>query len=973
MDKESWTELNALLDAVLDVPPGERGQLVEGLGTEFGPLKTWLHALLERAGDVETNDFLGSLPGIGSAADLGTVPEEHAGETIGPYRLLRELGVGGMGKVWLAQRIDGLIKRPVALKLPRGAWRFTGLGERMAREREILATLTHPNIARLYDAGLTDEGQPYLALEYVEGVPIDTYCIEHELDIPARLRLFLQAAAAIAYAHNRLVVHRDLKPENILVTQDGEVKLLDFGIAKLLEHGEAKETKLTEFAGRALTPDYASPEQIAGQPITVASDVYSLGVLLCKILTETRPYQLERDSQAALEEAILVADPARPSDLTQDLSQRRLLRGDLDTVILKALKKAPEERYATVNALMDDIHRHLSGRPVTARPDSKWYAMQKFMSRNKLGVGAAAMVLMTVFVGAGVSLWQARIAEGEKVRAEEVKRFIASVFQDTDPNVSGGKPPSATDLLQQAKARLDRSVIGDPEVRAELRNILGTSLIALADYDAAEAVLRPTMEAAEDALDENHPQTLRAQVLLTKVYRFRGLTERALEELEDLLPRLREHRSAAPDDLVIALNTRADLAIDEARYDDAIAAAEESVDAASALFGERHQHTINALMTLTSAYAFAQRTESALRTAERTHRLALETYQDDPQHPVIIDSRGSYARALAESGQLVRAVEMLNLAVEDASVVYGESSMVVGLLVQNLVDHQLQIGQITEGLAGSERALTILSEHLEPDSLSYIATINARGKALLVARQGGDAYEMLAQSYHGAKRIFGPLHRHAVSTQGRVAVALAYAGRLDDAARESRQAVEDLDRSGDESTYGPLWASGVVLQLMGRHREAGESHASALRRIDSDPAARLDRAQVLTGLGLAQLELGNFHDALQSFERALTLFKMEQQRITPYHADALVGLGRVHMALGNPDTALALLEQADSFWREFDAQSRWAGAAALWLGQCYSIQRRNGPAKEAFARASSALSGSPIPADKNLLALAHSG
>lgn len=973
MEKESWTELNALLDAVLDVPPNEREQLVEELGTEFGPLKTWLHALLERAGDVETNDFLGSMPDIGSAADLGTVPKEHAGETIGPYRLLRELGVGGMGKVWLAQRTDGLIKRPVALKLPRGAWRFTGLGERMAREREILATLTHPNIARLYDAGLTDEGQPYLALEYVEGVPIDTYCIEHELDIPARLKLFLQAADAIAYAHNRLVVHRDLKPENILVTQDGEARLLDFGIAKLLEHGEAKETKLTEFAGRALTPDYASPEQIAGQPITVASDVYSLGVLLCKILTETRPYQLKRDSQAALEEAILTADPARPSDLTQDSSQRRLLRGDLDTVILKALKKAPEERYATVNALVDDIQRYLSGRPVTARPDSKWYAMQKFMSRNKLGVSAAAMVLMTVFVGAGVSLWQARIAQEEKARAEEVKEFIASIFHDADPNVSGGKPPSAHDLLQQARKRLDRSGIGDPEVQAELRNILGTSLIALDDYDAAEAVLSPTLAVVENGLHEDHPHTLRARVLLAKVHRFQGFTERGLEELEDLLPTLRKYSSTLPEDLVIALMTRTSLVNDEGRSDDAISAAQEAVDTASAAFGERHKHTINALTALANSYAFAQQTALALSTAERTHRLVMEIYRDDPQHPVVIDSRTAYARALSYSGYFERAIEMQNLAVEDAAEVYGESSMVVGLIVQNRVENQLLLGRIKEGLAGSGRALSILREHLQPDSLSYIAAANARGKALLAARRGAEAVDTLAEAYRGAKRIFGPLHRHAVSTQARVAVALAYAGRLDDALREGGQAVEDLEKSGDESTYGPLWARGIVLQLTDRHREALQSHTRALSRIETDPEADLDRALVLTGLGLAQLELGDFGNASASFERARTLFQAEQQRITPAHADALIGLGRVHLALGDPEAAVTFLEQADGFWREFDAQSRWAGEAALWLGRCYVVQGRDGLAKEAFARASKTLSRSPIRSDKNLLALTQRG
>ena len=961
MDKESWTELNSLLDAVLDVPASERDQIIEELGPELEPVKTWLRALLEQAQDVETNDFLGSLPQLSDDSAAGA-PEEQVGKTVGPYELLRELGAGGMGKVWLAKRTDGLIKRPVALKLPRGAWRFTGLGERMAREREILATLAHPNIARLYDAGLTEEGQPYLALEYVEGVSIDAYCIEHKLDIRARLKLFVQAAKAIAYAHNRLIVHRDLKPDNILVTDEGEVRLLDFGIAKLLEHGEAKETKLTQFAGRALTPDYASPEQIAGEPITVASDVYSLGVLLCKILTETRPYQLKRDSEAALEEAILTADPTRPSELAHDPVQRRGLRGDLDTIVLKALKKAPEERYPTVNALVEDIERYLGSRPILARPDSTWYSVRKFIDRNTLVVGTAVVVMMAVLTGAVASVWQARIAQQEKARAEEVKDFIASIFHDADPNVSGGKPPSARDLLWQARKRLDRSTIGDAEVQAELRNILGTSLIALDDYDAAEAVLSPEL------LHENHPHALRARVLLTKVYRSQGFAERGLEKLEDLLPLLRERRIELPEDLMIALLTRIPLLVDQGRLDDSILAAQEAVDTASSTFGEQHKYTISALMALTNSYAFAQQTELALSTAERTHRLAMETYSNDPQHPMIIDSRTAYARALSYSGLLERAIEMQDLAAEDASEVYGESSMVVGLILQNRVENELLLGRLEEALSTSERARSILREHLEPDSLNYIAAVNARGKAQLMARRT-DAADTLTESYGGAKRIFGPVHRHAVITRGRVALALAYAGRLDEATRESEQAVEDLHESGDESSHGPLWARGVVLQLTGSYREARQSHLRALARVESDLEAGLDRARVLTGLGLAQLELGSLNDATESLGQARALFRSEQQRITPHHADALVGLGRVHMALGDPDTAVGLLEQADDFWRGFDAQSRWAGEAALRLGRCYAALGREGPAKEALARAMEILSRSPIASDRNLLAL----
>jgi len=324
IDASTWAELNHLLDAALDEPASQRDQWIEALAPEYVSLKPLLRDLLSRDGD---SHFLSTFPKYD--LDTADFPEDAAGgdqpgDAVGPYRLVRALGSGGMGMVWLAERTDGLVNRPVALKLPHRTWKRAGLVERMSREREILATLTHPNIARLYDAGLTAEGRPFLAIEYVEGRAIDEYCRDHQLDAKARVALFAQVANAVAYAHAKLVVHRDLKPANILVTGDGQVRLLDFGIAKLLEERHAKETQLTELSGRALTPDYASPEQILGEPLTIASDVYSLGVILYELLCGKRPYKLKRDSRGALEDAILEADPSMPSEVADRASRKPL-------------------------------------------------------------------------------------------------------------------------------------------------------------------------------------------------------------------------------------------------------------------------------------------------------------------------------------------------------------------------------------------------------------------------------------------------------------------------------------------------------------------------------------------------------------------------------------------------------------------------------------------------------------------------
>ena len=433
IDAAAWATLNRLLDEALDLAPGAREPWLAGLPADLRPLAPRLRDLLARATRAGGGELLSTLPKLGATTGSATGPmadgeaprARAAGDRIGPYRLVRPLAEGGMGAVWLAERADGLVQRPVALKLPRGAWERAGLAQRMAREREILATLDHPNVARLFDAGVTAEGQPWLALEFVEGRRIDEHAREAGLDTPARARLFLQVAGAVAHAHARLVIHRDLKPGNVLVTADGQARLLDFGIAKLLEGGLAQETELTQLGGRALTPAYAAPEQLAGEPLGVAADVYSLGVLLYELLAEARPYRLERESLGALVEAVLRAEPVRPSAAAAAPAARRALRGDLDTIILKALKKRPGERYATVNAFADDVERWLQGRPVLAQPDRATYRLRKFVGRNRLAVGAAAAVIAAVLAGAA-------LAVAEKLRTDEVRAFLASVKPGVD-------------------------------------------------------------------------------------------------------------------------------------------------------------------------------------------------------------------------------------------------------------------------------------------------------------------------------------------------------------------------------------------------------------------------------------------------------------------------------------------------------------------------------------------------------------
>jgi len=475
LEPAQWQALSALLDEALELHPAGRDAWLDALSGEARGFQSLLAELLLRR-DGRADGFLDTLPRI-AAPDC--VPAFFAGGRVGPWRLLRQLGRGGMGEVWLSERADGVLKRPVALKLPLLATNPEVLAERFAREREILASLAHAHIASLYDAGFDIEGQPYLALEYIDGIPLTHYADLHRLGVLARLRLFEQVLDAVAHAHASLVLHRDLKPSNILVTPAGDVKLLDFGIAKLLQSGTADDTALTRISGRALTLDYASPEQIAGGPLTTAADVYGLGVVLYELLTGQRPYRLKRGSPAELEEAIAFVEPVAPSRAriadaaaaqraTTVHRLRRTLSGDLDTIVLKTLRKRSDERYAGARTLADDLERYRDGATVLARPASVSYRTAKWMTRHRAGLALGGVVAATLLGATGIALHQARVASIEAQRAEASNDFLMDLFRQAARNNPGGAAAADTTLRQLLDIG-SRKVLDDPRARPELQ------------------------------------------------------------------------------------------------------------------------------------------------------------------------------------------------------------------------------------------------------------------------------------------------------------------------------------------------------------------------------------------------------------------------------------------------------------------------------------------------------------------------
>jgi serine/threonine protein kinase len=511
-----WKRLSPLLDAALDLAPAERAAWLASLPAEHADLHESLTELLTKP--VETGDFLNRLPEFSGSPGVLTL---GPGSIVGPYRLLRELGQGGTSSVWLAERVDGSIKRSVALKLPHLGLIDRGIEQRIARETEILASLEHPHIARLYDAGVDERGRPYLALEYVDGVPPDEYCRAERLSLHEKLPLFLNILRAVAFAHARLIVHRDLKPNNILIAAGCDVRLLDFGIARLLQPDTSLRPQQTVVGAAALTPAYAAPEQFTGQAVTVATDVYSLGVILFELLTGCSPYAPKGRSLGAYEHEVRHIEPPLMSRAARP-AEAGALRGDLDAIVAKALEKKPEDRYASVEAFAADIERHLAAQPIAARPRSFAYVARKFVRRNALALGVAAVTVSLLSVSLGIAAWQWRDAERQRAMAVDRLANSDAAATFTSTVLIEGMQPGESLTFEQLIARSEE--IARQTGRNDLRSrIFATQF--LSDWYRANGMSRRSEEVLTRTIDSlpADSQRLGSTLRCSRAYSWRQL------------------------------------------------------------------------------------------------------------------------------------------------------------------------------------------------------------------------------------------------------------------------------------------------------------------------------------------------------------------------------------------------------------------------------------------------------------------
>jgi serine/threonine-protein kinase len=716
---EQWDRVCALFEQALERPVAERQAFVDGLDEPLA-IRQELASLLAEHDDDAPSILEMRVAPLAAELALQQAAGDDLPSAIGPYLPVRELGRGGMGVVYLARRVDGQFEQVVALKLVRRGMESDEVRRRFLLERQLLARLQHPGIARLLDGGITPDGRAWFALEYVKGVPLYDYCRTAGLDLEGRLRLFLKVCDAVAYAHRNLVVHRDLKPGNILVTATGEPRLLDFGIAKLLEEDERPDAPHTRASLVLVTPEYGAPEQVAGEPITTATDVYALGMILYELLTGKRPYDLSTRSPLEMYEVILNTHPTRPSLAARGESESaprwaRELRGDLDIIVMKALAKSQDRRYATAAALAHDIERYLDGRPIEARPDSVLYVTRKFLRRHWLPAGAAALVLTSLIGGLAAAAWQGEIASREARRAESISTFLFEMLSSVDPNKAQGRDVTVREVLDEAARRLDEgetSVAGIPVVESAIRATVGSTYRALGQYEAAERQAISALELSMAALGESHWDTICRMSELGDIYFEWGrideaerwylearrvatsafgeeheLAEHAATQLAGILFRRGDYAGAerelttaleasrrmhgAENEKALLIQARLASSIGaQGRLEESAVLLADTLAVQERVMGERNRTTLMTMGNLGNVYQLLERYDDAVKIGERAYAVAVEVLPAD--HPEMLETMGRLATIYFEAGDNAKAEPLFEQALARHVEVLGE-------------------------------------------------------------------------------------------------------------------------------------------------------------------------------------------------------------------------------------------------------------------------------------------------------------
>ena len=863
MNAERWRDIQELFRSAAELAPREQRRFLDTVCADDGVLRAEVESLLDS--DRVAGRFIeDALREAGSSLLSRETPETGRAEPwmIGPYRVQSELGRGGASVVYLAVRADEQYQTEVAVKLIRRGMDSRELVERFRTERQILADLNHPNIARLLDGATTEQGLPYLVMEYIRGLPITEYCDRRKLSIARRLKLFRTVCSAVQYAHQNLIVHRDLKPSNIIVTQDGTPKLLDFGIAKLLGPQSGlglSEPTATE--SRMMTPGYASPEQVRGRNVTTASDVYSLGMLLYEMLTGHRPYRVEGLPSQDVERIVCDYEPEKPStvvtrterfgDLSSDTGVettpesvartrsihpqllRRRLAGDLDNIILMALRKAPEQRHASVADLSEDIRRHLEGMPVAARKATAGYRIGKWIRRNKASLAVAAGILALLIVTVVTARIQSARTARERDKAEQVSAFLVSLFDVSDPGESRGNSIKAREILDRGASKISQELEDQPEVQAALMDTLGRVYFNLGLYDSSEPLLKASLDSKRRSLGNNDLSIAVTLTNLADLLQMRGQYDDAEPVYRDALSIRRKLLPAQHPLVAQSLHNLADLLHDKGEYETAEPLYREALGMRVKLFGPEHADVADSLNNL----GLLLHDKAEYDEAELLYRQSLEMRRRclGSEHPKVGESLNNLGSLLRARGDLAQAEPFLREALEIDRKVYGNVHPSVSGALSNLAS-------LLQAKGASDEAETCLLE---------AAAINRK---LFI----GD-HPDLATSLHELARVYDSKRDYA---------------RAEPLYREALNMYRKTLPAGHAYIAHPLVALGHILSVRGDYRASEPLLREALEiRSAAFSEEHWRTAEAASLLGECLLSTGRYAEAESLLLKSRSVFE----------------------------------------------------------------------------------------------------
>ncbi len=949
-------------------------------------------------------------PALGAVA----VPElvdldRRVDTTVGRYRLARAIGFGGMGAVYLAARVDEAYQKQVAIKLLRtdrfldGSQRRKELMRRFRTERQTMADLDHPNIARLLDGGTTDEGVPYFVMDYIEGQPIDQYCDAAGLSTGERLQLFRTACTAVHYAHQHLVVHCDLKPSNILVTPDGTPRLLDFGIAKLLERGSAAGPDPTRTTGRPMTPEYASPEQMRGERIMTASDVYSLGVVLYELLTGHRPYRLTDLPPQDIARVICEQPPDKPSAAIMRVEERatsdgsswitltpqsvsltreghpdrlrRRLAGDLDMIVLKALRKEPDRRYTSVEQFSEDIRRHLAGRPVIARPDTLAYRTTKFVRRHGWGVAATATVMVLLAGAAAVTTWaarearqqrdlaiqQQRAAEANLARAldaehnaaveadtaQQVADYLVKVFETSDPffrSTPGDRPGTeitAGELLAQGAAQIEAELNDQPEIQARLLHTLGNVYAGLGAYSEAERLLQKSLCIRRETFPAEHLDVTADLHSLGQLYTKTGEYTRAEPLLQDALSMRRRLLGAADPRIAASLDGLGTLYTHMGDYDRAQTYYQQALDMYGSVLGPDHVYVAMSLANQASVlHSMGQ-----YAAAEPVYRKALATLRAarGDKHPDVATVMENLALLLQTRGEFEEAETTLRKVLDLRLELFGEEHEAVAQTLHNLGHVLSGRGDVEHAGPLYEQALALRRKLLGNDHTKVAETLNDLAYLRYAKGDFAGAEPLFRAALAIERKRYPDGHPSLALRLHNLASVFAAQGRYAEAEEMYREALTmRRERLGPHSPAAAetLHNLGGLLYLRGNLTEAEPLLREALEiRRQTFGDAHHTVAATCNSLGALLRERGEYDAAEQLLRQSLEIYGEVLPAGHPSTAGSMMELGVLLTLTGRPRDAEPLLRQAWEIRRRHYGNHWLTANAASALGACLTALR----------------------------------